>query len=256
MSDVEVDLDGLIAALQRDPAQRATLRQVLWGEQAGWEAAQRATQEALASLAERMEGLTAAQTRTEGRVDQLTAHVDELAKGLGELAQAQRTTESSLADLIAVVKGMHDRLGKLDGDACERRYRERGPAYLRALARRLRLIDFNPLGLLVDDAVQAGVLSERDADSLMQADAVFSGIGRADHEPLHLVVEASVTVDYTDVHRARERADLLARIVDTPVLAVVAGEFAPSAVVQAAQDAEVWVVTNGRAVGPTDHVEA
>ncbi len=66
------------------------------------------------------------------------------------------------------------------------------------------------------------------------------------------MVEASVTIARHDVRRARERADLFARVVDTPVVAVVAGEFAPEPVKIAAQDAGVWQVTNGHVIAPDD----
>lgn len=206
--------------------------------------------------------LAAAQTRTEQRLEALARAVQELADAqrrteqrLDELAQAQRRTEESLKSLIDVVSGMNDRVAKLDGWALEQRYRDKGHAYFQRVARRLHLIDGNALSPLVDDAREAGKLSERDAGSLMYADAVFSGRSQRDGTPVHLVVEASVTIGRHDVRRARERADLFARVVDTPVLAVVAGEFAPQSVAEAAQDADVWRVTNGNVVGPDEDLE-
>lgn len=89
----------------------------------------------------------------------------------------------------------------------------------------------------------------------MDTDAVFRGLLRASGEPVHLLIEASVTVNHHDVRRARERADLLARVAGTPVVAVVAGEFVPSPVAVAAQDADVWQVVPGKVVRPTDALE-
>jgi multidrug efflux pump subunit AcrA (membrane-fusion protein) len=211
----------------------------------------------------RMEELAQAQTRTEVRMEELAqaqtrteVRVGELAKDLRELAIAQRATEVSLKALVDTVKGMNDRLGKLDGDALERRYRERGQAYFMRLARRLRPIDHAALSPLVDDAELDGRLTTVEANAILLADGIFSGRARSDGSPVHLLFEASVTIAHHDVRRARERADLLARIVDTPVIAVVAGEYSPEPVLLAAQDADVWTVTNGRALGPTEDLDA
>lgn len=182
----------------------------------------------------------------------------DVAGALTRLAEAQRRTEQLarlLDSILAVVSGMNDRIGKLDGDALERRYRERGQAYLSRIARRLRVLDANTLNPIVDDGEQAGQLSEGEANAVLLADAVFAGLDRRDGARIHLVVEASVTIARHNVRRARECADLLARVVDTPVIAVVAGEFAPAPVKKAAQEAGVWQVTNGRAVAPEDDLD-
>jgi len=46
-------------------------------------------------------------------------------------------------------------------------------------------VDAGAVGVLVDDAEQGGLLSEREGDSLTLADAVFSGVGHADREAAH-----------------------------------------------------------------------
>jgi hypothetical protein len=287
---MSIDLGALVRALEQDPEQRAALRRAVFGDQPDLASAlaslterveelaqaqqrteqrleelaqaQQRTEQRLASLTERVEELAQAQQRTEQRVEELAqaqqrteARLDELTKDVRALAVAQRATEASLKSLVDVVTGMQDRLGKLDGDALERRYRERGPAYLSTIARRLRLLDHGTLSPLVDDAERAGKLTPAEATSIFLADAIFAGRRRSDDVAVHLVVEASVTIGRHDVRRARERADLFARVVDTPVLAVIAGEFAPEPVAVAAQDADVWRVTNGRAVSPADDLD-
>lgn len=285
-----IDLHALIQAVREDSEQGRELRQALYGDgpdladalasltsrvdalataQGRTEArveelaeAQGRTEARVEELAQaqgrteaRVEALAQAQGRTETRLEALTARVDELTKHMHELSRAQHQTAETVTTLVDTVRGMHDRLAKLDGDALERRYRERGHAYFMRIARRLRHLDLNTLSPMVDDAEQDLRLTELEATSLLNADAVFRGQRRDDRVPVHLVVEASVTIARYDVRRARERADLLARIVDTPVLAAVAGEFAPAPVQQAAQDAEVWCVTNGHAIAPGDDLD-
>lgn len=111
---------------------------------------------------------------------------------------------------------------------------ENGHAYFSKIARRLQLIDRTTLARQLDDAERAGRLSAEDDASV------------------HLLVEASLTIAGNDVERARQRAHMLAGIVGTEVVPVVAGEVAPEATVAAAQEAGVWCVTDGRAISPDD----
>lgn len=237
-----VDLGALIRLLEDDPAQRAALRQAILGDIPDLTSA-------LASLTGEVAALAQAQRRTEERVN-------ELADDLRALTESHRKLAESVRMLLDTVRGMNDKLARLDGESLERRYREKGQAYFAPLARRLQLLDGNALGVLLDDAEEAGRLTHQDVNDVLLADAVFSGRGCLSRAPLHLVVEASVTIDRHDVRRARERADLLTRAVDGEVIAVVAGEMVPSAVVAAAQEAGAWCVTDGHAVGPEDDIES
>ncbi|CAN5776030.1 hypothetical protein BH20ACT1_BH20ACT1_08540 [soil metagenome] len=197
-----------------------------------------------------MAALAEAQRRTEERLDALAEEVRELAKDVRQLTRAQLRTENILSSLLDVVKGMNDRVGKLDGYERERRYREKGHAYLSRIARRLQSLDANTLNLLLDEAEKSGRASPDEVDSILLADAFFTGRRRSDGVPVYLVIEASVTIARYDISRARERADLLARVVESEVLAVVAGEMVSAPVLAAAQDAGVWCVTNGHTVSP------
>lgn len=151
-------------------------------------------------------------------------------------------------DMVAPVQELRehpaqDRQGRCDGFDLAGRYGERGPVYVLGMVRRLRLVDSATLAEPVDDGQDAGRLSQREAESLLVSDAAFHGQLRDDHSPVHLVVEVSVTVARHEVRRARDRADLLARIVGTPVLACVAGDHVPE---PAAQDADVWCAPEDR----------
>ncbi len=259
---MSIDVAALVEALRVDPSQRAALRDALGMTDVDVRSALNELAQAQTRTEARLDQLAQAQTRTEARLDELAqaqarteARVDELTKNVSALALQVAELSQAVKGLLDVVAGMQDRLGKLDGSDLERRYRERGPAYLGRLARRLQLVTSQRLSEMVDDAEVAGLLNEQDADALMVTDAVFSGQDRHTREPIHLTVEVSVTVDRTDIRRARERADLLGQIVDTPVIAVVAGDHVPEAVAQAAQDADVWCVARGHVLGPQDDID-
>lgn len=231
-----IDLEALAVQLAAaDPAQRELIRQALGVEPTDIGASLDRMAAAHAAADERLAAVATGLAQLADRVDRLTATVDDLGKDMKELSRAQTATDAKLGDLVDVVKGMNDKLGRLDGESFERRCRERGHARFSRVARRLRYIDFDTLGELLDEGETGGLLTDR-----------------ADGDLGHLVIEASVTVNHNDVRRARDRADLLARVVDTPVIAVVAGEFVPSPVAVAAQDADVWQVVPGKLVRPED----
>jgi len=221
-------------------------------------------------LAERMDELAAAQGRTEermaqlagrvdqlaGRVGELAGRVDELAGRVDELAAAQRRTEERLAGLIDQVSQLvaatiilTSQVDGLRGDALERRYREFGYAYLRQIARRLRLLTGPDLDELLETAVEEGRIEDDQSDRVRLADAVFRGRRRSDGEIGYVVLEASVGIGEADVFRAAERARLLEQT-GTPADAVVAGERITAEAARLADELGVWQVTNGSARPP------
>ncbi len=73
--------------------------------------------------------------------------VRRLAEGQRQVQEAQRRTEEALRTLAR-------RVGDLEGDNLERRYRERASSYFQGILRRVRLVDHQRLGLLLDDALE------------------------------------------------------------------------------------------------------
>jgi len=267
----DFDLAGLLRVLQRDPQQRDALRRALLGEagedlaeaMARWAAAGARTDERLEALTGRMEELTAAQRRTDERMAELAGRIDELAAAqrrteerVEELAAAQRRTEERLEGLIDQVSqlvtttlALTSQVGALRGDAFERRYREFGYAYLRLVARRLRLLTGPDLDELLETAVEQGRIDDDASDQVRLADAVVRGRRRSDGEVGYVVLEASIGIGERDVQRAAERARLLAQT-GTPADAVVAGERITAEAARLADELGVWQVTNGSARPP------
>jgi hypothetical protein len=115
---------------------------------------------------------------------------------------------------------MDNQLAQLRGDALERRYERRAGAYFSRLVSRSRVLPDQELVNLVDDAREAGTLSDAERDDLLLAELVVRGLRRADGQEVHLVIEVSVVIDTHDVRRAAERASFLARVrVAVPVVA-------------------------------------
>ena len=186
---------------------------------------------------------------------QLPAIVRELQQTVQELQQTVRELQQAIAQLTQLV---HDyiaatdaRLDRLEGNM----NRLIGTDYERKAARRasrranrylgmedVRVIyavtmpDNNQFPEILDNAIRAGRMNESEADELEEVDIVMRGPGG------YVVAEVSITLDETDVQRARERAGLLSKAVAEPVRAIVIGARALDAASQLAAANHVAVI--------------
>ena len=186
----------------------------------------------------RIETLATAQERTEARIERLAAAQERTEARIERLAAAQERTEQTLSVLTLRVDALAEsqrstevsirllaqRTGANQGHLLEWRFRERAPSYFGTILKRPRLVEVDDLDL-VDAALDAGGLSERDVDSLRWLDAIVRGKDKREPgfpETL-LALEVSVTIDTEDVTRARDRAGVL-RAAGYRAFGVVGGE--------------------------------
>jgi hypothetical protein len=193
--------------------------------------------------------LVEAQARITDQLSVLTARID-------ALAEAQLRTEARLDTLVEAygriegrLKGVEDRLDGLTGKVFELQYAQRAPAYLSPLARRLRVLDPGRLADLLDDAVEAGQLTESERAAVLATDLVLTGVRRENQTDVYLLVEVSAGIGPYDVERAYERARFLEKL-GRPVVPVVAGERIDPETEARARAAGVWPVLDGHAVPP------
>lgn len=125
----------------------------------------------------------------------------------------------------------------------ERIVRERPFVYLGHFARRLKRVLDAEFALLLEDAVDCGLLAEEEAEDARRLDAVARGLRRTDASPLYLAVEVSSVVDQHDLERAIRRAAIVEKASGVPTLPVVAGENVLDTVRQAAEHSGAgWVI--------------
>ncbi|MFN3741062.1 MAG: hypothetical protein ACK4VW_00120 [Anaerolineales bacterium] len=217
--------------------------------------AQKRTEERIGELAE-------AQKRTEERLEALTKRVDELAEAqkrteqrLDELAEAQKRTEQRVDELTQAVTKLTARvdqityeLNKLRGDNKERYYREHAGAFFGSILRRARALSDAEITMLVEDALDAGKLSEEERNDLLLSDLIVRGRDRQTHEEIHLLVEVSIGIGRGDVERAARRAALLSRLF--PTRPVVAGEGINAEAIIRCRELGVWQVLDGAVIAP------
>lgn len=106
----------------------------------------------------------------------------------------------------------YERLNRELGYLYDMRFERRAPSLFGAWLRKPRVISLSDLDL-VDEAEDAGVLTERDMAELRALDLLVEGQDRADPErrPVVLAVEVSRTIEARDVERALARAKILER---------------------------------------------
>lgn len=192
--------------------------------------------------------LAQAQQRTEQRVSELAEAQQRTEQRISELTEAQQRTEQRVHELTEVQRQMlvaqtrfETRLGKFDGRQLESLYRERAPAYLGRILRRIRVISYQELEETLEQH-----LSEDELDEVRLLDLVVRGRPKitADAPEVWLAVEVSTTIDRHDVERAQRRAMLLRRAGYLAV-PVAAGEEKTKGATELAATENVVLVENG-----------
>ncbi|MDR7409839.1 MAG: hypothetical protein QN164_11240 [Armatimonadota bacterium] len=199
--------------------------------------AQARTDQTVQHLARQVQALTEAQARTDQQLQALTEAQARTEQQLQALTEAQKHTEQVVRELVKTV-------GALKGENLERRYRERAASYFQRILRRIRVLDHQQLGLLLDDAVDQGRITPDERAQVLEADVVVAGL--ADGREVYLLAEVSGTVTAHDVRRARERAAALEKATGRPVLPAVAGEQLSEDQETQEEAAAVWRVLDGR----------
>ena len=182
-------------------------------------------------------------TALEERFDGFQAQQSENTEQLNSIRQ-------TLDRLDGKVGSLDGRVSNITGSDYERKATRRTP---NLLSRYLHLgqiqVIHSPLQetapylvQVVNDAMEADTITAEQADDLDQADIIVLAKD-PDNKPTHLVAEASVTIDETDIDRAYQRARMLQRITESPAIAAVIGTAISDANRQRAADTNVVILT-------------
>jgi septal ring factor EnvC (AmiA/AmiB activator) len=208
--------------------------------------------EAQASAEERLARLEEAQIRTEERLARLEEaqirteeRLARLEEAVAQLAEAQARTEEELRSLARRITDLD---GRFTGDYLERRYREHAYSYFAPILRRIRLVGRDRLWELLDEGMEAGIVSPDEARDTALVNVLVEG-RTPEGERAFLAVEVSATVYPEDVKTVLRRREVLSRCLDAPVLAAVAGEAIHWEAEEMAQP-HLYRVVDGVAVKP------
>lgn len=144
------------------------------------------------------------------RVDKIEKDVEILKEDVTQLKEDVAQLKVDVADL--------------KGDNFERKVREKAPAYFGRVFRRIRLVDYQTLADLLEDAIDNGIITEDEKMELLWSDGVLKAKSKDKKQDLWVVFEVSYVVDEKDVNRALNRALILKKIVKDSVLPVVIGK--------------------------------
>jgi len=203
---------------------------------------QRQLTETVARLAEDQQRLAEGQR-------QLTETVARLAEGQQHLTEGQRQLTETVARLAEGQQRLSEgqqrlevQMGEVRGWAMEQRYRTHAAAYFGRFLRRVHPVDVGRLAEALRERLAEGDLAEvLLADLILTGQLPTPGGARA----IWVMLEVSAPVDRRDVERAQRRAGLLRRA-RYPAVAVAAGTEATAGAQQAASEAGVALLLDGR----------
>ncbi len=192
-----------------------------------------------ADIAELKEGqarLEEGQAQLEEGQARLEEGQAQLEEGQAQLREGQAQLREGQARLEDRVGRLEGKVGRLEGAELEREVhanivniasRQLGLNRVRILQSKIvvRSPDFQDA---IDDAQEQNRITDDQGSHLEQADVILAARRKSSREAVHVVAEVSGVIGDRDITRARERADTLAVIKDTPVIpAVVGGNIAP-----------------------------
>ena len=253
LTEGQAELSASVARLTEGQAELSASIARLTEGQAELSASVARLTEGQAELHSSVARLTEGQAELHSSVARLTEGQARLTEGQAKLAEGQAELHSSVARLmeeqVRLTRGqgrMSGELSNLTGSNYERRAS-------RVVLRRLkRLFNIDPseiirsdavldnpdISILMGRAIDAGIVSEDEAEDMELADIIIRGQD-PDAATVYAVVETSVTVHGDDIERASQRAAILRRAIGGTVHAVVVGEAAASADLEFAELANV-----------------
>jgi len=157
----------------------------------------------------------------------------------GEFKPLKQDVEALKQDVEVLKQDVAD----LKGESFERRVRERAPAYLGRLIRRCRVISFEDLADVLEDAVEAGLIKETDMEDALLLDCVAKGFLKdGGGKEVILALEVSVKADVEDVERASRRADILSQAYGRDAIGIVIGREITDRARQMAKEGGVIII--------------
>ena len=199
--------------------------------QARLEAGQARLETDVAGLKEGQARLEEGQARLEARTDRLEAGQARLETDVTELKEGQARLETRMDRLETGQIRMSGQLSHLLGSDYQ--------SHVARLAHRWLQRHFQitqpdtlwvstasekqELSAILNQAMESGAISFDEVEDMERTDIVIRG-SDLDGNPVHVVIEASLTVQESDIRRAADRAAILEKAVGGPTLAVVIGE--------------------------------
>lgn len=196
--------------------------------------------------------LKAAQVRLEASVQEIREVQARMEKDVAELKADMSEVKNDVAELKGAQERMQGQLNNLTGTDYERKVVKRAP---RAARRYLGLHNIGvvygidvagniDIQALLEKATESRAITDEQADEVERADLILKG-ERTSNEEVFAIVEVSITIDDSDIDRARNRANILTDASGLSALAVVIGTAISDANRERANYSGVTVIIMG-----------
>ncbi len=133
-------------------------------------------------------------------------------------------------------------VAELKGDNFERKVRERAPSYFGKLIRRCKVLSFEELAEILEDAVENLLIKEEEKDNVLNIDVVATGVLKKEEKKVVLVGEVSIKADREDVERAYKRARIISKAMGIPSISVVIGKELTEGAIKKAEELGVIII--------------
>lgn len=176
------------------------------------------------------------------KVEKIESDTEVLKQDVAVLKQDVAILKQDVAILKQDVAVLKNDVAELKGDNFERNVRERAPSYFGRLIKRCKVINFEELAEILENAVERGVIKEDEMDDVLKIDVVATGILKKEDKKVVIVGEVSIKTDTTDVERAYRRAEIMSRAMGISSIAVVVGKESTEGAIKRAEEIGVLLV--------------
>jgi septal ring factor EnvC (AmiA/AmiB activator) len=159
------------------------------------------------------------------RVEKIDERLTKVESDVGVLKEDVRSLKEDVITLKEDVRTLKNDVADLKGSDFERKVRENAPAYLGKLIRKCKVLDKAIIAEQLDEALDAGRITEEERDEALSVDLVAEGYLRVEPQKKVLVVaEVSVKADKVDVERAHKRSKIVEKAFGMPTIPAVIGK--------------------------------
>ncbi|WP_353684788.1 hypothetical protein V4D30_03075 [Thermodesulfovibrio sp. 3907-1M] len=190
------------------------------------------------------------------RVDKIEKDVEILKQDVAVLKQDVAVLKQDVAVLkqdvavlkqdVAVLKKdmayLKGEFGRFKGKDFERTIKERYFSFFGRILRKSKLVQFEEVVPILDDAEERGLITEEQRDSVLNLDLLVKGQIKSTHKSVILAVEVSYSLHEDDIQRAIERAQILAQVLHEEVIPTVVTAEAKEDLEKLADEKGVFII--------------
>jgi hypothetical protein len=155
------------------------------------------------------------------KFEELLKRVDKIEKDVEILKQDVAVLKQDVAVLKKDMAYLKGEFGRFKGKDYERTIREKYYAYFGKILRSSKLVRFEEIIPILDDAEEKGLITEEQRDSVLNLDILVKGQIKSTQKQVILGIEVSYSLHEDDIERAIERAQILAHVLHEEVIPTV-----------------------------------